>query len=101
MLAFDITEGEHTIEMRYMPKEIIIGAIVSATGILLFIVLIIFDNKKRTKQARAMSLLAERRALAHGLNDDHNFTLIQKSICITESGRTIVYLQPKESEKEK
>lgn len=101
MLAFDITEGEHTIEMRYMPKEIIIGAIVSATGILLFIVLIIFDNKKRTKQARAMSLLAERRALAHGLNDDHNFTLIQKSICITESSRTIVYLQPKESEKEK
>lgn len=101
MIAFDISAGQHTIEMRYMPKELIIGALISLFGITVFVILVIFDNKKRAKQAFARSELAQRRARAHKIFDDNNITLVHKQICISENGKTTVYLQPKESENEK
>ena len=47
MLGFDVSQGEHSIVMKYQPTEIILGACVSVLGILLFVLLIILDKKKR------------------------------------------------------
>ena len=47
MLAFDITSGEHQIEMKYRPSELYIGLAISSMGIALFVLLIVLDNKKR------------------------------------------------------
>ena len=44
LLGFDITEGEHAIEIKYVPSQFITGAIISGLGILIFIALIILDK---------------------------------------------------------
>lgn len=46
-VGFDITEGEHTIVMKYQPTIFYIGIITSLSGAALFIVLILLDKKKR------------------------------------------------------
>lgn len=45
MLSFDISKGQHSIEMEYVHKPFLIGAIISVLGIDLFIVLWILDKK--------------------------------------------------------
>ena len=44
LLGFDITEGEHTIEMRYFSKAMLYGIICTSVGVLMFAVLIIIDH---------------------------------------------------------
>lgn len=47
-LAFDLTEGEHTVEFKYMPRGLIYGALISVfTLILLLIIFIITRKNKR------------------------------------------------------
>ena len=46
LVAFDVKgAGEHTVELIYCPKEFVIGATVSLTALIVFILLIIFENK--------------------------------------------------------
>lgn len=44
LLGFEITEGEHTIEMRYFSKAMLQGIIFTSVGILLFAALIVVDH---------------------------------------------------------
>lgn len=46
LLAFKIDgSGEHTVELVYRPKIVIVGAIVSGTAILLFVAIVVFEKK--------------------------------------------------------
>ena len=45
LVAFDVTEGEHTVEMRYCSDAMIYGAIITAVGLSLFILIIIFEKQ--------------------------------------------------------
>ena len=46
LIAFDIeNSGEHSIELRYMPKEFVLGAAASIIGILVLILISIFEKK--------------------------------------------------------
>ncbi len=47
MLGFDISSGEHTIEIKYVHKPFIIGSVISIIGIGLLILLSILDKKQR------------------------------------------------------
>ena len=46
-LAFDISEGEHTIEMKYRSKPFIYGLAISLGALLVFILMCIFEKKYR------------------------------------------------------
>ena len=44
LMAFDISDdGEHSVEMRYMPKEYIVGAFISIFGIVAFLIICLVD----------------------------------------------------------
>ncbi|MBQ8546530.1 MAG: YfhO family protein [Clostridia bacterium] len=47
LLAFDIDEGEHTIEMKYVPMQWYIGLLASFIGVLGLIGLCIWDSKRK------------------------------------------------------
>lgn len=48
LIAFDIDSvGKHTVKMTYCPTEIIIGAVVSAISIAVFITICVIGNKKK------------------------------------------------------
>lgn len=47
LLAADITSGNHTIEMTYIPKGLIIGIPISIIAFLIFIGLLVNDGKKK------------------------------------------------------
>ena len=44
MLGFDITEGQHTIELKYVHKPFIIGCCIGTFGLALFVTLCFLDN---------------------------------------------------------
>ncbi len=44
-LAFDLTKGEHTVEFKFMPKGLLIGAAVTLCSVALFIIIIILVKK--------------------------------------------------------
>jgi uncharacterized membrane protein YfhO len=46
-VGFDISEGNHTIVMKYRPTILYIGILTSLAGVGLFVILIILDKKKR------------------------------------------------------
>ncbi|MBQ4510302.1 MAG: YfhO family protein [Clostridia bacterium] len=46
-VGFDVTKGQHTIVMKYQPTIFYIGVCTSLSGVALFVVLIILDNRKR------------------------------------------------------
>lgn len=46
-VGFDISEGNHTIVMKYRPTILYIGILTSLSGVGLFVILIILDKKKR------------------------------------------------------
>ena len=46
-LAFDISEGEHTVEMKYRSKPFIYGLMISGGALLLFVIMCIFEKKYR------------------------------------------------------
>ena len=43
LLAFDLPEGEHTLTLRYMPKEYKVGAAISAVSCAVFAVILLAD----------------------------------------------------------
>ena len=52
LMAFDITDaGEHTVEMRYMPKIYVIGGIISAVSLTVFVTFSVFESKRRKKKS--------------------------------------------------
>ncbi len=60
LLAIETTAGEHTIEMRYMPKCYVAGFIISAVGILSFAGIIALEIlKKRRVRAAALAVCEE------------------------------------------
>jgi uncharacterized membrane protein YfhO len=53
LLAFDIPEGEHTVELSYIPQGFLIGAGAAAAGIALLVVLGVRESRKRAKRRNA------------------------------------------------
>lgn len=50
LIAFDIpTEGEHTLELKYMPKSFVIGLICTVTCIFAFTLICVWDAKRKRK----------------------------------------------------
>lgn len=47
LLAADITPGQHTIEMSYIPKGFIIGVPISAAAFLIVIIFLVYDRRKK------------------------------------------------------
>ena len=60
LLGFRTTRGEHTVQMRYQPRGLKLGRLVSMAGIVICTVLlvlkIVFTLKKRKEEAAAISL---------------------------------------------
>ena len=52
MVAFDISEGEHTIEMRYVPLQWHIGIAVTGLGCLIFTLLVALEFIKKSRQRK-------------------------------------------------
>lgn len=54
LILIDVPEGEHEIELYYLPQGLLLGGIISIIGIILFIMAIVYDyvsvypSKKRT-----------------------------------------------------
>lgn len=46
-LAFDVTDGEHTVEMVFVPKGLIPGLLLTAISLVAFIILMIITRRKR------------------------------------------------------
>ena len=46
LLAVDITEGEHTIELKYIPRGFVLGVPLSGIGFTILIILIIYRKKQ-------------------------------------------------------
>ncbi len=44
LITFDISEGTHVLELRYMPKAYVIAFSATGAGILVFILILIFEN---------------------------------------------------------
>jgi uncharacterized membrane protein YfhO len=55
MLSFDVSEGEHDIEMKYMPNEFILGLSLTIFGIFLFAALIVIDYFRRKNMVLPVS----------------------------------------------
>lgn len=55
-LALPLSKGEHKIEMRFMPREVILGSVVSLFGILLFLILSYFSVRRRRLKYMVLTL---------------------------------------------
>ena len=58
LLAFDVEEGEHTVELRYFPKEYKFSLVLFAGGCALFLAILVWDfvlTRKRKKTAALAS----------------------------------------------
>ena len=63
LLAIESTEGEHEIELRYMPKCYVIGFVVSGVGIVSFAAIIVYTvMKKRRDEKAALEAVIEETA---------------------------------------
>ena len=49
LLSFEVSEGYHTLELRYMPKCYVIGFIATGIGILLFAFFIVITKVKKVR----------------------------------------------------
>lgn len=58
-LCFNISEGEHTIELSFMPDGLILGACVSAFTVLALIIASVFFAKRRRKLALIPAFVPE------------------------------------------
>ena len=57
LIAFDVPNpGEHTLEMRYMPKQFVIGLIASIGFTIVFIALCVIDRMMRKKSAEVRAV---------------------------------------------
>lgn len=52
LLAFDITPGTHTLELRYLSRAIFWGRVFTAIGLTAFILILVFDKKLRRLLSR-------------------------------------------------
>jgi len=61
LLAIESTEGEHTVELRYMPEPYVWGFIISGVGIASFAAIIAYTivKNKRAKKEAALALAEE------------------------------------------
>jgi uncharacterized membrane protein YfhO len=59
LIAIETTPGEHTIEMRYMPKCYVAGFAASAVGIVSFAGIIVYDILKRRRAKAAVKVACE------------------------------------------
>ncbi len=50
-MALDVPEGSHSFEMRYMPAGLRVGLMVSAAALLLTLVFLLLDGKRRKRQS--------------------------------------------------
>ncbi len=69
LLAIEATAGEHTLELRYMPKEYIVGFIVSALGIIILALMIILPVIKKKRAAKKASAVKEEAVAAVAVPD--------------------------------
>ena len=58
LLAFDVEEGEHTIEMRYFPKEYKFSLILFAGGCAMFLAILVWDHVRTVKKKKAAAALS-------------------------------------------
>jgi uncharacterized membrane protein YfhO len=103
-LAFDINAGEHTIEMKYMPKEYLLGIITSCAGVILFVLLILV-HKKWGAPVKLSESAFESDEKELRLNTEGNDTLVlgkneivleADTVLIDDSGEKTIKLKPKE-----
>lgn len=74
MLAFDVTDGEHSVVMKYMPKEFVIGLILSIIGAGLFVAMCVFEKKyRKMKEAEK-----EKRLIAKSASGKSDFPQISE-----------------------
>lgn len=55
LLTIPLTAGTHTVELKYMPTNLPIGLVITATSIAIFIFLIVWDKKRQKKASEAAS----------------------------------------------
>jgi hypothetical protein len=71
LVAFYIpTEGEHEIEMKYMPKELVLGVGISIVSVIIFFLLIIFENKLAKSRGYGEFFRIPKRVSAQLTEDD-------------------------------
>lgn len=54
LLAFDISEGEHTVVMKYVPGVFVAGVCLSIFGIALFVAMCVMDKKFRNTKSKKL-----------------------------------------------
>ncbi|MBR5515974.1 MAG: YfhO family protein [Clostridia bacterium] len=59
LLAFEISQGDHTVEFLYRPDAVVKGVIFSALGTVMFAALVIIDTGKRRKRAKSYRNLVD------------------------------------------
>lgn len=65
-LGFDISEGEHTVELKYVHKPFWLGAVISIIGIAIFVVLCILEKHSK----RTLSCVSVNETLTKPICDD-------------------------------
>lgn len=59
LVAFELEAGEHTIELKYLPKGFIKGAILTTVGLLAFVGIIVLDVKRKKRNLMTEALEEE------------------------------------------
>jgi len=68
LIAFNVFEpGEHTLELRYMPKAFVLGAIISVVSVIAFAALWFFDEFLRAKRKKAIAIEGADTAVLDGV----------------------------------
>ncbi len=101
-LAFDITTGEHTIEMKYMPKEHLLGIILSCAGVILF-ALLSLAHKRWGAKVKVVEATCEKEIDSASLTDKASSSKNEVVLCLdtiteNEAGEKTIKLKPKEDE---
>ncbi len=104
-LAFDITSGEHTIEMKYMPIEHLLGIIISIAGVILFILFILAHKKwgapvivTACEENDDTASVTSEEVKNAPTSTKNEFILCPKEIATNDEGEKTVILKPKEDE---
>ncbi len=72
MLGFDISKGEHTVEMKYVHTPFIVGAVISSFGIAILVLLCIFEKKIRERFMKPCPIVLERIAKKQAVIESEN-----------------------------
>lgn len=59
LMAVPVSEGTHTIELRYIPRGFIAGAVISISALLICVVFILIKKNSRNKMEKQMEIAAE------------------------------------------